>query len=243
MTRVIWLTFFGEYRGQGTPHESGPRITVPLIILAVAAVFAGFLNVPEGLPILGSRIGLTFERWVEPAGIRSFPAISHGVPSFSLAIFATLVGLGAGVVVYIYYKQLYARDRRATEVTNGLRSKSRVASVGYNFLAEKYYLDHLYTNTIARFVRVPLSNSAYWFNQNVIDKIIDTVGTSAVAIGRFIYRYIDQGAIDGTVNSSGLSALSSGQILRRVQSGQIRQYATLMFGAAALLAAVFIVAV
>ena len=33
------------------------------------------------------------------------------------------------------------------------------------------------------------------------------------------------------------------QLLRRIQSGQVRQYASLMFGAAALLAAVFIVAV
>ncbi|MCP4226303.1 MAG: NADH-quinone oxidoreductase subunit L, partial [Actinomycetia bacterium] len=33
MTRTIWLTFFGEYRGHEHPHESGKRITVPLIIL------------------------------------------------------------------------------------------------------------------------------------------------------------------------------------------------------------------
>ena len=43
MTRCVYLTFFGEFRGHGDPHESGPRITVPLWILAVLAIFAGFL--------------------------------------------------------------------------------------------------------------------------------------------------------------------------------------------------------
>ena len=35
MTRCVYLTFFGEFRGHGHPHESGPRITVPLWILAI----------------------------------------------------------------------------------------------------------------------------------------------------------------------------------------------------------------
>ena len=30
MTRCVYLTFFGEYRGHGHPHESPPAITVPL---------------------------------------------------------------------------------------------------------------------------------------------------------------------------------------------------------------------
>ncbi len=30
MARCVYLTFFGEYRGHGHPHESEPAITVPL---------------------------------------------------------------------------------------------------------------------------------------------------------------------------------------------------------------------
>src|SRR5918996_3165604 len=44
MTRCVYLTFFGEYRGHGHPHESPPMITVPLIVLAVLSVGAGFIN-------------------------------------------------------------------------------------------------------------------------------------------------------------------------------------------------------
>ncbi|MDH3683265.1 MAG: NADH-quinone oxidoreductase subunit L, partial [Acidimicrobiia bacterium] len=79
MTRTVWLTFFGEYRGHGHPHESGPRITGPLLILAGMSVVVGFLNMPG--PFV-ERIGLPsgwahlFEDWVEPAAVAHFPAIS-----------------------------------------------------------------------------------------------------------------------------------------------------------------------
>jgi hypothetical protein len=58
-----------------------------------------------------------------------------------------------------------------------------------------------------------------------------------------VYRFVDQGLIDGTVNLSGEGASESGGLLRKMQSGRIRQYASLMFGAATVLAAVFIVAI
>jgi NADH-quinone oxidoreductase subunit L len=243
MTRVIWLTFFGRYRGHAHPHESGNRITVPLIILAVGAVFAGFLNVPKVLPVLGSRIGLWFEEMVEPAGIATFPVIDHGKPSFSLAIVATLLALGAATLVYVYYKRLYAKDAMATDYTDSFVAKNRFIRAGHTLLVEKYYLDHLYTGTIAGSTKGWMAQAAYWFNQNVLDGFIDRVGSGTTATGRFIYKYIDQGAIDGAVNGSGLGASQSGEILRKVQSGRVRQYASLMFGAATVLAAVFIIAV
>ena len=79
--------------------------------------------------------------------------------------------------------------------------------------------------------------------QKVLDGTVNVAGRGTASAGRFVYRYIDQGAIDGAVNASGTSASGTGQVLRGIQSGKIRSYATLMFGAAALLAAVFIVVV
>jgi NADH-quinone oxidoreductase subunit L len=243
MTRAVWLTFFGDYRGHAHPHESGPRLTVPLIILAVGSVLAGFLNVPATLPVLGSRIGLWFEHQVEPVGIAPFPTISHASASFSLAIVATSLAVLAGFIVWSYYKRLYRKDRLATEYTDGLASRSGLARAGHKLLVEKYYLDHLYTGVIAGSTKGWLAQAAYWFNQNVLDGVINAAGTGTAALGRFVYRYVDQGAIDGTVHASGFGASGSGQVLRRVQSGKVRQYAILMFAAAAVLAGVFVIAV
>ncbi len=57
------------------------------------------------------------------------------------------------------------------------------------------------------------------------------------------YKYIDQGIVDGTVNGSGYASDGIGQFLRRFQTGRVQQYGALMFGAAVILAGVFIVAV
>ena len=42
MTRAIVLTFAGDYRGAGHPHESPPAMTGPMALLAALSVGAGF---------------------------------------------------------------------------------------------------------------------------------------------------------------------------------------------------------
>ena len=66
MARAVSLTFFGEYRGHGTPHESPRIMTGPLWALAVPAALAGAANIPGlKLPIIGN-----FTSWLS---VRSVP--------------------------------------------------------------------------------------------------------------------------------------------------------------------------
>ena len=46
MARAVYLTFFGEYKGDGHPHESPRIMTWPLWGLAGLAVVVGFVNIP-----------------------------------------------------------------------------------------------------------------------------------------------------------------------------------------------------
>ena len=47
MFRLLFLTFFGSYRGKAHPHESPLVMTLPLMVLAVLSVFGGLLNIPH----------------------------------------------------------------------------------------------------------------------------------------------------------------------------------------------------
>ena len=58
----------------------------------------------------------------------------------------------------------------------------------------------------------------------------------SAAAGRWVYRWIDQRGVDGFVNGSGLTAKGAGGALRSTESGRIQQYASLLFGAAAVAA-------
>ena len=246
MTRAIYLTFYGEFRGHGEPHESGPRITIPLIILSVFALGAGLVNLPPGF-ITGNDEPWQerFFHFVEPlAGY--FPPISHATPSYWLAIIASIVGLIGPALAYFYYFVKVdglskETGEKLTELPNGLVSTNKLAATGHALLKNKYYLDHLYNDVIVASVKGPIARAAIWFNKNVLDGVVDNAGKGSVRAGQFVYDSIDQGLIEGTVNGSGKLSTQSGQGLRRMQTGKVQQYAALLFAGATVLAGIFIV--
>jgi NADH-quinone oxidoreductase subunit L len=232
MTRTVYLTFFGEYRGHGHPHESGPRITVPLWILAVLGVTAGLVNIPSALA--PDTLELRFEHFYEPKGAY-FPVQNFTHPEFSLgiALGATAIGLLGIGAAYLWYWRGAG--------PHGITQRNRAARAGFTLLENKYYFDHLYTDVIAGGVKGPVARGVNWVNQNVIDGVVDGAGRLATAVGRFTYDRIDQQVVDGAVNGSATAANRGGQIFRQLTSGKVQQYGALLFGAAALFAGAFII--
>ena len=245
MTRCVYLTFFGEFRGHGQPHESGPRITVPLWILAGLALVAGLANLPKGFQLVPESLQERFGHYVEPvAGY--FPQVIHATPSWSLAMVSTLVVLaGAGLSGHYYFVRVAraskAAGRSLTELPNGPTTRLAVARLGHTLLANKYYLDHLYTGIVAGGTKGPVARFAYRTNQEVLDRAVDGVGRTAVAAGRVVYHQIDQKVVDGFINGTGQVSTDSGEKLRRIQSGKVQNYAAILFAAATVLAGLLIV--
>ena len=245
MTRVVYLTFFGEFRGHGHPHESGPRILVPLYVLAFFAVVAGLFNMPKGFQLWPSGWQERFGHYVEPVAAY-FPSIGHAKPSWSLAIVSTLVALtGVGLAWRYYFRGVAGRSAASgeslTEIPDGPVSKGGLPRAVHTALANKYYFDHLYTGVIVRAVKGPLAKATYWSNQRIIDGIVNQAGRRSVAAGRAVYDRIDQGLIDNViVDGSGRASDASGEGLRAMQTGKVQQYAAILFAAATVLAGVFI---
>jgi len=70
-------------------------------------------------------------------------------------------------------------------------------------------------------------------NQRGLGLIEIVLALVIVAIaGTLLYRYVDQGVVDGAVNASGYVASESGHALQPVQSGKVNQYGALLFGGA-----------
>jgi NADH-quinone oxidoreductase subunit L len=234
MTRCVYLTFFGEFRGHGHPHESGPRIVVPLWILATLGVFAGLANLPSALA--PDSVELRFEHYYEPVGAyfpSIVPSFAHPAFSWGIAIVSTLIALlGIGVGIAWYTGRIALR---------GITERNALAHAGYTTLVNKYYFDHLYTDVIAAGTKGPVARGVDWFNQNVIDGVVNGAGRLATASGRWVYAHVDQQVVDGAVHGSATAAQSGGQVFRQLTSGKVQQYGALLFGAAALLAGAFIV--
>ncbi|MCZ7527599.1 MAG: NADH-quinone oxidoreductase subunit L [Acidimicrobiia bacterium] len=224
MTRCVYLTFFGEYRGHGHPHESPRAITVPLWTLAVLSVGAGFIN--------AEAFGIAkFKDWFEPQV--AFPGVTH--PEFEVAVALISVGvalLGAGLA-YLYYW------RRTWPST--LTTRSRAARAGYVFLENKYYLDHLYTGVVVGAIKSPIARAMYWVNQRVIDGAVDGAGAGARRAARVAYDIVDQQGVDGAINGIAVTTGRTGGILRLAQSGRLQRYALVLFAAVGLLSLALVI--
>jgi len=132
--------------------------------------------------------------------------------------------------------QYYEKNRGP----HGLTSRNKLAHAGYTFLENKYYLDDLYTGVIAGSTKGPIARAANWFNQNILDGVVNGIGAGARKIAGVVYAFGDQLIIDGAVNGSGRSSEGAGQLLRRIQTGRVQQYASILFAGAVVLAGVLV---
>jgi NADH-quinone oxidoreductase subunit L len=182
--RAFWMTFWGEYKGHGHPHESPWSMLGPLVVLAVLSLFGGFLfNVPE---ILKSMFPLHEE-----------PPNEHTLMGISIA--AGLLGIAISYYMYVVNKELPGK------IADGLGGL-------YRLVYDKYRVDEAY-------------------DAAVVHPLVE--GSTTV-----LWKGVDQGVIDGIVNGAGFQAKGIGGILRHIQSGNIRSYATwVAVGAVALLIA------
>ncbi len=232
MGRAYWLTFWGDYRGHAKPHESPKVITVPLMILAGCAVLFGFTNFPGNFFGIHLPGGVTtrFEHFVEPTF--AFPPLQHAEFTPWLAVVSTILAASGLFLAYQYYEK--------NRGPHGLTSRNKVALAGYTFLENKYYLDDLYTGVVAGSTKGPLARAANWFNQNILDGIINGIGLGARKIAAVVYVFADQLIIDGAVNGSGQGSEGAGQLLRKIQTGKVQQYASILFAGAVVLAGVLV---
>jgi NADH-quinone oxidoreductase subunit L len=214
MSRAFHLTFEGEYRGEGHPHESPPPMTFPLQFLAVLAVVAGLVGVP------GWHNG--FASWVAVGGEAEVSSAN-----FILIVISVAVGVAG----------LYMGRRMYMPAP----SREPLERLGWfhKVLVNKYYLDDFYMKGIVLPIRDSISSAMYWLNQNVFDGAVNGAAHVARASAQRLYDVVDQKVIDGAVNGAGIGTREGSRILRYIQSGDVQRYAAVLFAAVAILAFLF----
>ena len=171
VSRSMFLTFWGEYKGHGHPHESPVSMWGPLAVLAALSLGGGILfNVPH---------------YLEPL----FPAAGHG-HDLMLEVIGSAAGLlGIGLAWFIYI----ARPGMADSISKSLGGL-------YQLVYNKYFVDEFYFATV--------------------------INPTVTGSRSLLWRGLDAGAIDGAVNGVGWLSRRIGNVLRRLQTGNIRSYAT-----------------
>ena len=171
-------------------------------------------------------------------GVCAAPQLNHAPFKWSKAGLSMLIVFAGFLLSLFVCIQLYEKKNKKFV---GLTERNKVLGFGYKLLVNKYYLDVLYEKIIVRSIAHPISAAVYWFNQKVLDGVVNGAGTTAKGIAGWVYRNVDQRVVDGAVNGTGSVAQGAGSALRPVQSGKVNQYGALLFGAAAIGALVLVI--
>ncbi len=231
MFRLWFMTFFGEYRGKeeashenasahgshsahdahgahghGGIHESPRVMVIPLVILALLAVFGGYVGVPGSLG--GNN---RFDKFLGPVFHGSAPANAQNTaigekgapeqetegpepkPDASTELMFTGISVlaaftGFGLAWLLYYKRIDLPQKIADSLGGLCQS-----------VAHKYYIDELYG---ALFVKPLIAGST-----------------------RILWHGVDEKIIDAAVNDAGDGARQVSDEVRHMQSGNLRSYA------------------
>ncbi len=166
MFRMLFLTFYGNYRGthhaEEKIHESPRSMTIPLIVLAVLSAIGGILGIPESL---GGHHWLS--GWLAPVIHHHAQAPDHATEYMLMGI--TIAGVV--ISIFIAYSK-YVRKDHVPVPDEGQRSL--LAGLSYH----KFYVDEIYDMLIRR----PLDACSTFFfkilDNKVIDGIVNGIGWS-----------------------------------------------------------------
>jgi NADH:ubiquinone oxidoreductase subunit 5 (subunit L)/multisubunit Na+/H+ antiporter MnhA subunit len=160
----------GPYRGEGDPHESPRTITIPLIILAIASIFAGYWT--------------GFFGFVQPGA----PSLNIGTvlsdPLTWIGVLVSFIGLGWAFV-------LYTRFDLAT--INNVVQNNAVLRFLYYLTLRKFYIDDLY-DLLIRYVVFGVCHIAAAFDTYVVDGIVNGVAAAVTDFGRGV-RHVETGKV------------------------------------------------
>lgn len=187
MFRLYFLTFHGNFRGtkhqQEHLHESPKSMTVPLMILAVLAVFGGFLGIPDGHKHwLHSFLKPTFT--ASGAGYKIPDPHHFDMHELALMIAAVVF---AGLAIALAWNMF---KKRGTVPSLDDTKMSKTQSVIYN----KYYVDELY-DAIIRKPLDKISDFMYkGFEIKVVDGFVNGIGNMTRLAGEGI-KYLQAGTL------------------------------------------------
>ena len=251
MFRLVYLTFHGERRavavppahpeeeeaprqgahaaaGHGharehVPHEAPPSMAIPLIVLAIGSVFAGYVGVPHALggnnwiegflhpsfEVTAQSHGVTASAGasamaVQPVALQAAGAAQeadHAGTETEVRLMAISTGVafaGIGLAWFFW--------RRRPDIPAAMAQR---VSGAYRLLLNKYYVDEIYDAVVVQPIKL-ISSGALW-------------------------KGVDVGLIDGAVNGAGTVVNLGSSTLRRLQTGSIRAYSASLFLGAVLI--------
>jgi NADH-quinone oxidoreductase subunit L len=219
MFRLLFLTFFGESRvdphTEKHIHESPKTMTVPLMVLALGSLVAGYIGLPKWL---GPNL---FEHWLAPVFAPVQVAVAEEA-HHSVALEVGLAGFSVAVAVVgflIAFTTYYVKSDRAARVSAQFKGL-------YAALLNKWYVDELYDFLWVNRAK-DLGRGLWRFDNKVVDGGVNgsALGTIKSSLGSWWW---DRWIVDGLVRGTGGFVKVASWPIRLSETGYTQNYALVM---------------
>ncbi|HEY1730411.1 MAG TPA: NADH-quinone oxidoreductase subunit L [Terriglobales bacterium] len=243
MFRLIYLTFFGKPRMSHEVehhiHESPKTMTVPLVILAICSLGAGYLGLPHSLG--GSD---RFGKFLEPVFAKEAVVLEHEGAAAQVAAGEKqeehtspeeYILMSASIAAAILGWWLAQRAYRKAD--KGYQEPiQEVAPAFYKTLFRKWYVDEIYDWVFTgrkkvggvRLGVMGLGEGLWKFDAEVIDGTVNGAGWITRMSGT-VSSLWDKWIIDGLfVNGVAIVTRMSSYPVRLLQWGMVQWYALVM---------------
>ena len=207
MTRQIIYVFFGNPRvASERAHESPRVMTMPLIVLAICAIFFSVVLTPAW-PWLHSYLTGEATRF----------DIAHLIQPMLLVSFVMVaIGIGLGILMY---RRAGLEDRHRSAETDPLEYAQPAL---FRFLENRMWIDELYAQTVIAFSRTA-AHLSDWMDRYVWDGLVRAFGGLGQLFGIFTTDFGERG-INAGVDKTTTGTRGLGRIMSGWHSGQIQTY-------------------
>jgi NADH-quinone oxidoreductase subunit L len=216
--RMVFLTFHGEPRTETArkPHGVGWNVKFPLVVLGVLAAIIGFLNMVPLEELTGIHLAFLHD-WLAHGGIEMTTSETYGTLLHDVA----------------HIQAAYPLGELGTTLASAAVSLS-LALAGVGLAWSLYNVDEPteHTDKLGSLKTVLMHN--YYQDEYQVWLATGVTYPLARAADKF-----DQGVVDGVVNGVSSVSLFGGDRMRRLQSGVVGNYATLITTALVVLLVAF----
>jgi len=147
MFRLYFGIFWGNNKKHEHAHESPFSMTLPLIILAIAASLVGFIPFNELVTSDGKILNIHMH--------------------WDIAIPSIAVGIVGIIVAFIFYKKENSWSSKMVKIFGRF----------YTHALNKFYFDEMYMFMTKKIIFKRFSTPIAWFDRNVVDATMDGVAT------------------------------------------------------------------
>lgn len=148
----LYFSIFWNRPATGHRHKQPFAESLPLALLALGSVFAGF--VPFGKHVTASG----FPDASEGIGVNAIPPVAIAL-------------LGISIAAWFYYKE-NPRPKKAAAALRGF----------YTFAYHKFYIDELYFFITKKIIFNLIGRPAAWIDKNIVDGLINGLATLTARI-------------------------------------------------------------